>query len=471
MLIGRKTELKHLQKAYESDYSEFVVVYGRRRVGKTFLVLEAFDYNFTFMHTGMANTNLKNQLAAWKSSLKDSGLNSAITPKNWIDAFDQLKILIKQSSAAKKVIFIDEMPWMDTKRSNFVPTLEHFWNGWAVARKDIVLIVCGSSTSWIINKVIKNKGGLHNRVTCRIKLKPFTLGECQEYANVKKLGMVQKQILDCYMILGGIPFYWAQYDRNLGLAQNIDNLFFQEDAILQNEYEVLYSSLFNGQQIYMDVVKVLGQKKVGMTRAEIVNEGNIVENGKLTRVLNDLEYCGFIRSYNKIGHIKKGTLYQLIDFYTLFYFKFIVNNRRGDSHFWTMSIGTNMYNTWRGLAFERVCLLHIEQIKRALDIGGVLSSEETWYSDRNTSGRGAQIDLLIDRNDDIVDICEMKYYNEDVVIDEQEELKLENRRIRFREETGTKKAVHIILVTVQGLKRNSYSDIFQNVVTMPQLFE
>lgn len=475
MIIGRKKELSQLRDAYESEYSEFVAVYGRRRVGKTFLVREAFEYNFTFQHAGLAKSNMRKQLIAWKSSLADAGLKVGTAPKSWIEAFDLLKDLIRNSTESKKVIFIDEMPWMDTRRSEFIPALEYFWNGWASGRKDILLIICGSATSWIINKVIKNHGGLHNRVTHKVHLKQFTLNECQQYADNLKLGMTQRQILECYMIMGGVPFYWSFINRRLGLAQNIDSIFFDEDAALKGEFDELYSSLFREPESYITIVTTLGMKKAGMTREELAREGNLQENGKLTQALEDLEYCGFIRKYRQFGKKVKGTIFQLTDFYTLFYFKYIQNNERGDHQFWSKSLNTPMHSAWCGLAFERVCLLHVNQIKSALSIGGVQSSEASWVSTHNktddSSIRGAQIDLLIDRNDDVIDICEMKYYAEEFVMDENEASRINNRILRLREETGTDKAIHAVLITTKGLKRNAYSDVIQSVVTMIDLFK
>ncbi|MDO4511972.1 MAG: ATP-binding protein [Bacteroidales bacterium] len=474
MIIGREKEIERLREAYESDYSEFVAVYGRRRVGKTFLVREAFNYQFTFQHAGLANSNMKQQLAAWRLSLKDAGLEKVNVPRNWLDAFDLLKALIKQSADKKKVVFIDEMPWMDTKRSEFISALEHFWNCWASARKDVLLIICGSSTSWIINKVIKNHGGLHNRVTYQLHLKQFTLAECYTYASANKLGMTQRQVLECYMVLGGVPFYWSFLDRRLGLAQNIDRLFFSDDAPLKDEYHNLYSSLFREPEPYIKVVSTLGKKKCGMTREELVGAAGLQESGKLTRILEDLQYCGFIRKYHMLGKKVKGSVFQLTDFYTLFYFRFMHYNAQSDSKFWSRSVGTPIYNVWCGLAFERVCLMHVEQIKDALSIGGVMSSEASWYSspsaDATSVAKGAQIDLLIDRNDDVIDVCEMKYYAGEYVVSEDEERKIENRILRLREETSTKKAIHAILVTTEGLKHNPHAAVFQSVVVMKDLF-
>lgn len=268
MLIGRTTEKEKLIKAYESEYSQFVTVYGRRRVGKTFFVRETFNYTFTFEHAGLAKSPMKKQLKAWQSSLKNAGKKVAL-PRTWIDAFDYLKDLIKENNSPKKVIFIDEMPWMDTLHSGFVSALENFWNGWASGRKDVLLVVCGSATSWIINKLIKNHGGLRGRVTAKINIRPFTLKECEEYVVAYRLGMSRRQILEAYMIMGGVPFYWTFIDRSRSLAQNIDEMFFNPDGDLRNEYGDLYASLFRNPEPYIRIINALGSRNIGLSRDEI----------------------------------------------------------------------------------------------------------------------------------------------------------------------------------------------------------
>ena len=412
---------------------------------------------------------MRKQLEAWKSSLKDCGGTPSRVPRSWLEAFDQLKELINKSREKKKVIFIDEMPWIDTKRSDFVPALEHFWNGWASARKDILLIVCGSATSWIINKIIKDHGGLHNRVTHKIHLHQFTLKECEQYSRQLKLGMTKKQLMECYMVMGGVPYYWSFLDRSISFAKNIDNMFFAEDAPLRGEFDELYSSLFRNPEPYIHVIDTLGKKLSGMTREELKENGKLSANGNLTKILEDLEYCGFIRRYNNLGNTSHRSVYQLIDSYTLFYYMYVKVNKHRDRHFWSKNLGTPQHNTWCGLAFERVCLLHIDQIKRALSIAGIMSSEFSWRSQK-TESRGAQIDLLIDRSDDVIDVCEMKYYAEEYAFNQDEYSKLQNRMLRLAEETKTRKAVQAILITTYGLKQNEYSDIVQSVVTMNDLF-
>ncbi|MBQ8852936.1 MAG: ATP-binding protein [Alistipes sp.] len=471
MIIGREKELKMLKDAYNDEYSQFVVVYGRRRVGKTFLVREAFNYKFTFQHSGIANAPKSTQLEEWTTSLQKHGLKVKETPKSWLEAFSLLDDLIRKSRAKKKVIFIDELPWMDTQGSGFVSALEHFWNAYASARKDVLLIVCGSATSWIVDKIVHNHGGLHNRLNKKINLRQFSLHECELYAKSRKLGMLHRQILECYMIMGGVPFYWSLLRRDLSLPQNIDSIFFSEDGELNNEFDALYRSLFKKPEAYINVINALGKKRIGMTRDEIISESKINTNGNLSTILKDLEYCGFIRKYNQIGKITKDAMCQLVDFYTLFYFKFILENKRHDPNFWSKSVGSSLYYNWCGLAFERVCFAHIPQIKQALSIGGVVTNEYSWFVRKTENNPGAQIDLLLDRADQTINICEIKYTSSnDYTLDEDEETKILSRRERFISETHTSKAVHITLITTRGLTPNSHSDIFQNVIVAESLF-
>lgn len=278
MLIGREKEIKTLQQAYHSEYSEFVAVYGRRRIGKTFLIREAFNYQFAFQHTGVYKETLKKQLRNFRDALKMSGMKKVRIPTDWSDAFFQLAQFIKESKEEKKVIFIDEVPWLDTPRSGFLSALEYFWNSFASARKDVLLIICGSATSWIINKVLKNHGGLHNRVTYRIHLQPFTLHECEEYAKYLGMRASHYDLIEYYMVLGGVAFYWSRLDKGLNVAQNIDNMIFSETGFLHNEFNELYDSLFNEPESYLKIIDALGTIRLGMTRDELVKEGGVTHN-------------------------------------------------------------------------------------------------------------------------------------------------------------------------------------------------
>ena len=470
MIIGRKEEQKILLSAVQSEYSEFIAVYGRRRVGKTFLIRETFGYKFTFQHTGLAKGNIKDQLFSFAISLRDAGYDDCPVPKSWLEAFSLLSNFLRDSTDEKKIIFLDELPWMDTPRSNFISAFEHFWNAWASARKDIVLIICGSATSWILNKVINDHGGLHNRVTRQIALQPFTLRECEMYAQSKGFEMSRYQIAECYMVLGGIPFYWSLLEKGLSLAQNIDKIFFSKNGKLSNEFNQLYASLFKSPEQYINIVTALGKKKAGMTREEILAATCLQSNGALSKVLDELEYCGFVRKYNGYGKKSKQAIYQLIDNYTLFYFKFIQQNHNNDEYFWSASIDSSMHRAWSGLAFERLCMTHVQQIKAALGIAGVLSNVYSWKKDADDYSNGAQIDMLIDRNDQIINLCEMKYSLFEYAIDADYEKSLRNKKSAFIDATKTRKAVHITMVTTYGVRQNSHSGIVQSEVTLDDLF-
>lgn len=471
MLIGRELEYDILRNTISSELSEFVAVYGRRRVGKTFLVRETFDYKFTFQHSGMANTSTRGQLDAFKRSLNDYGDENCPDLNSWMDAFDELKKLIKVSRRKKKVVFIDEISWLDTPKSNFLPALEHFWNNWASARKDIVLIICASATSWIIKKVLRNRGGLHNRVTRRIPLSPFTLHECELYVQSRHLQLSRRQISTLYMVMGGVAFYWSLLEKGMSDAQNIDNLFFQDHAPLKNEFYELYDSLFKTPQPYIDIVTTLGTQCRGLTRQNLLRSINVDDNGAFSRQLEELEQCGFIRKYTSFGKKKKDTLYQLIDNFTLFHFKFMSENTNHDVAFWTHSISSQMQRTWCGLAFERLCMLHVPQIKHRLGIEGVATNCFSWYLPATEETSGAQIDLLIDRSDQVINLCEMKWSQGEYVLNHSEIQKLNNRLNAFAQSTKTRKAIHITMITPYGLQQNQYANDISVQLTMDHLFE
>lgn len=472
MLIGRQKEMIMLQDALRKDYSQFIAVYGRRRVGKTFLIREAFDYKFCFQYTGSANTSSRKQLARFRLALKEQGLHDVMpTITNWMDAFSEMRRFINHKPEGKKVIFLDELPWMDSPRSGFLSELEAFWNGWASARKDIVFIVCGSSTSWMVKKILKNKGGLHNRLTHRIALKPFTLRQCEQMMESNNIVLTRKQMLEGYMIFGGIPYYWSLIQGGCSLTQEIDRLIFSEDGDLHDEFNMLYASLFKKTEPYLKVISLLAQKNSGMTRKELIEKGGFESNGAFSDLLNDLEWCGFIRSYSMIGNQVKDETYQLIDNYTLFYYAFIHGKHPG-RNYWQATMKTPAYNTWCGLAFERVCLWHVEQIKQKLGISGILTNEYAWRFDGNKVENvpGAQIDLLIDRSDGLINICEMKYSKDTYTMTAEDERDIRRKNNVFTHVTKTKKAVHTVMVTTYGLNHNAYSHDIQNEVTMDDLF-
>ena len=470
-MIGRKSELIRFQEAMESDQSEFIAVYGRRRVGKTFLIRQAFANHFTFAHTGIAKGSMHEQLVNFQDSLIDCGYKDCPIPQSWLEAFRYLKKVIAESNDVRKVVFIDEMPWMDTPRSNFTAALEHFWNGWASARNDVVLIVCGSATSWIINKVIRNKGGLHNRITGKIHLRQFSLKECEEYASARHLGMSRSQIAEAYMILGGVPHYWSFLKKDASLAQNIDRMFFSEDGELKGEFDELYASLFKRKEPYETIVTELAARKSGMTRDELVAKTGMANNGRLSERLAELEQCGFIRSYHVIGACSSAIVYQLMDSFTLFHFNFIKNNIKHSERFWSSSLGSPMYHAWRGLSFERLCLQHVNKIKEAIGIGGVDAEVGCWrHVADEQCPHGAQIDLVIDRADNVVDLCEMKCTDSPYRILEGDMSEMKRRCEIYRMVTRTRKSIHMLLVSANGTEPGMYRNEINCEVTLNELF-
>ena len=471
MLIGRDKEKATLQEALYKEDSQFIAVYGRRRIGKTYLIRESYGYQFYFQFTGAANTSLKNQLARFAVALQEQGLKEAPNEiKSWLEAFRLLKRLINQKDGSKKVIFLDELPWLDTPRSGFLSELEAFWNGWASARKDIVFVVCGSATSWMVKKIIKNKGGLHNRLTQRIALKPFTLKLCKELAISNGVELSQRQLLEAYMIFGGVPYYWSLLKKGASLAQEIDRLIFADDGDMYDEFSMLYASLFKKPEPYIKVISLLADKNYGMTRQELISAGGFDENGAFTDLLSDLEWCGFIRSYQSIGKRVKDTVYQLIDNYTVFYYSF-VKNRQRSKNYWQAMQGKPAYNTWCGLAFERVCLWHTEQIKTKLGINGIVTTENAWRNIANENIPGAQIDLLIDRSDGITDICEIKFSSEEYCITKSYLEKLLQKKSVYQAITKTRKAVHLVMITTFGISKNAQYGEIQNEITADDLFK
>ena len=469
-MIGREKEQNRLRELAESNEAEFVAIYGRRRVGKTYLVRETFDGEFTFCHSGMARVGMAKQLQAFRSSLKEWGNLKCPKLANWIDAFDELKGVIKNSNQRRKIIFIDEMPWMDTPKSSFIPALEHFWNGWASARKDVMLIICGSATSWVIDKILKSKGGLHGRVTEQIPIEPFTLGECELYAQARGLEYSRRMITECYMIFGGIPYYWRMLRRGMSPAQNFDDLFFTSQGRLRGEFDELYASLFRRKEPYVRIVCALGAKSGGMTREELMATAGLSDGGRTGRYLNELEACGFIRRYQSIGKKVKQTTFQLIDNYTLFYLRFIADKDVMSSRQWSDRLETAEYYSWAGLAFERVCLRHVQGIKHALAIEGIKTREYAWRGE-TAGGKNVQIDMLIDRNDGIVDICEMKYTKDAYTLSEEEWTKISRRRSALRSALPPSKAIHVVMVTDQPMIRNKWSSEVMAFVSSDDLFE
>lgn len=503
-IIGRQSERDQLRRYYESNRPEFLALYGRRRVGKTFLVKEFFNNDFTFYATGLAGAPKSKQLEAFTDALRLYGMPDTRTPDSWLQAFGLLRQLIGQSNRmGKKVVFIDEMPWFDSPRSGFLTALEYFWNSWASSQPDMLLIVCGSASTWMINKLLKDHGGLYNRVTQRMHLMPFTLGECEQFFKESHMSLSRYQILEYYMVFGGIPLYLDKVStlgKGLSVAQSIDRLCFADAAPLRYEFSDMLASLFKAPERHHLIIRALAKKAKGLTRDELIKSTKLPNGGNLTKALEELEQSGFIRQYKCFDKKRKQSLYQLIDFFSSFHFRYLADFQGGGENYWAQFSNQPAHSAWTGYAFEQVCLLHVPQIKRKLGISGVLAPVYSWRSmkpsdaigaakttkpsaklgaghgdsDVEKTGpkpHGAQIDLVIDRKDQIINLCEMKYSIDEFGIDSAYYEKLRNKKAAFIRETKTRKAVHITMITSYGLIHNAYWNHVQSEVTADDLFD
>ncbi|MGN1210962.1 MAG: ATP-binding protein [Candidatus Cryptobacteroides sp.] len=470
IIVGRKKELAQIDQYYNSGKSEFIAVYGRRRVGKTYLIRQHFNNQFSFDMTGVMEGSKSEQMTAFHTALKTYGYKGKKN-QNWIDAFFALRQLLESKIERGKrcVIFIDELPCLDTPKAGFVNALGHFWNNWANWQPEIMLIVCGSATSWMVRNVIDNHGGLHDRITHEIHLHPFTLGEAEEFFSKNSFVWNRLSILQTYMAIGGIPYYMSLFEKTDSPATGLDRLFFSENAELKKEYRRLFSSLFKNPQPYIEIISLLAKHPKGLTRVELSEKMKTSNNGKLGDMLTDLVYCDFLRKYNvREKNIKENSaIFQLVDFYTIFYNSFARKNIV-EEHFWTRNINTPEITAWYGLAFERICKAHIQQIKTALGISSVSTVFYAWKTSQIENG--AQIDIIIDRADNTINLCEVKYCEGLYSLDKEEFLKIQNRISVFRKVTGTRSSIIPTMITTFGMKDGMYSDQIIAKIDMDSLF-
>ena len=471
-LIGRIHECQTLQWAMNSQRSEFVILYGRRRVGKTFLVRRFFNDKYSFHFVGAHRRKKSEQLKNFRESLAYYSRRDDLPEmNNWHEAFLQLARYLESSNDERKVLFFDEMPWIDSQGSEFVDGLEYFWSSWVQNRDDIVLIACGSATSWMKDKLEDNRGGLHNRITHRIYLRPFYLSECREYLNEHGFEWDDYQIIQSYMIFGGVPFYLSLLKPHKSLPENVDSLIFRRDGELSSEFNELYYALFSKADRYISIVKLLSTRREGFTRKEIeVATG--FSGGGLTKILDNLERCDFIVAYSQFGNKSKQTLYRLSDFYTLFYFRYVENNRSRDDHYWQHHFTDRSVESWEGFSFEEVCLRHLPHIKQGLGISGMATESSSWrfIPQKGDERKGTQVDLVIKRVDKIIHLVEMKFSDSAYTISKEYEAKLKARRDIFAEATGCGRGTVITFITPCGVAKGLHSTFLHSQLTAKHLF-
>ncbi len=465
-VIGREKEIELLNTALHSDKSELIAIYGRRRIGKTFLIREIFEGELIFEVSGIPDGSFKEQLKNFHLELsrRDEKIKSNVIPTSWMDAFTLLSSYIDSSKASnKKVIFIDEFPWIYTPKSKFIQMFSHFWNSYCTKRNDLVVVICGSSASFMVNKVINDKKGLHNRITIPIRLLPFSLYETELYLKSRKVNLDRYSYLQLYMAIGGIPHYLEKINQGDSVPVAIDRLCFQKNGILVNEFNQVFSSLFEDSENHMKIIETLASKQKGMPRQELISGSKVTSGGTLTKTIQELIESGFVSEYHPFDKKTKDTLYRLSDEYSLFYLKFIKNN---SSSSWTSLFTSRSYVSWSGFAFETLCLKHVDQILKKLGLIGIHSKSSSW---RN---KNAQIDLLIARADRSINICEMKFSENVFVIDKSYAEKILKKKREFKNETSTRDNLFVTFITTFGVKKNNYSNqVMDNEVTIDSLFE
>lgn len=477
-MVGREKEVSELLERYDCNEAQFVAVYGRRRVGKTYLIDETFKGRITFRHAGISPIEsgdepkgrpVKKQLQAFYYSLISQGMKKDHCPSDWLEAFFMLEMFLQKiDDGSRQLIFLDELPWMDTPKSGFITGLESFWNNWACHR-NVMLVVSGSATSWMRDKLINNHGGLYGRVTWEIKLEPFNLKECELLFKENKINLSRYDIVQSYMIFGGIPYYLGYFKRGRSLAQNVDDLFFSKGAKLSMEYDRLLASVFTNPDMMKAIIKALKTRTMGYTRKEISALTGYTEGGTLSEALKALIVSDFIIKYVPFGYSKREEHYKLVDPFCIFYLDFIEKNGMIPETFWLSNVTSPPIITWRGHAFENVCFNHIEQIKKALGISGISTTQSAWTK-MGEEYKGTQIDMIISRKDNIVNMCEMKYYGEEFMVDKDYDSILRHRKNLLYEMIPKKNTVHNTLITTFGIRNNEYRWSFDNVITMDDLF-
>lgn len=483
MLIGREKEIKKLNELYHSEDAELIALYGRRRVGKTYLIDEVFRDRLNFRHAGLSPIDsekenvkahlMKDQLTHFFRSLTMQGYKGKKTPESWLEAFYMLEDLLveKYKDNERIVVFLDEMQWLDTPKAKFMTGFEAFWNGWACHRKNLMVIVCGSSSSWILTNIINNHGGLYGRVTFEIKLKPFTLRECEQFLSSKEICMSRYDVIQAYMMVGGIPYYLRYFNKRLSLAQNINEIFFADEAPLKDEFNRMFASLFKNAEPIKQIIKAIASKNKGITRKELSEITGVTDSGEVSRQLNALIAGDFIIKYKSFGDNKRDEIYKLVDPFSYFYLTFLDKSSDNRNIDWINIEDSSRVLSWKGYAFENVCWNHIHQIKMALQIGGVSTTEALWSKRGDENTRGTQIDLIIVRKDNVVHMCEIKFYNDEFEVDKDYHLILERRKKILREQIPKRATIHNTLITTYGLRKTNYFGDFVHVVTIDQLFE
>lgn len=477
MIIGRKRELESLEKCFSSKEAQFVTVYGRRRVGKTFLIREFFKGKrcYFFHATGIQGGNMAAQLEKFSHALSKTfhgGARMAV-PRNWSEALQALQYEIERVEG-KVVIFLDELPWMATRRSRLLQEIDYYWNNIWAGMSTIILVLCGSSSSWIVRKIIKGKGGFYKRTTLKLPIQPFSLSETREFLRHKKIRLNEKNIVSLYMSLGGVPYYLNLVESQKTSQKNIQRLFFDDNSPLMDEFNTLFDSLFYTPGPYKDIVREIAHHQEGLTWSEIeAKVGSSSRGGSLTDRLENLCFSGYLTKYRQWRDSGED-FYKVTDEFCLFYLRWVEPHEGGtfDSDYWLYQASKPAYYSWSGYAFESVCRKHIHKILRALDIRSGAPMNPWRHASRSWSDDdGAQVDLVVEQLDGAITLIEIKYTDKIFSIDKRYAQDLERKIRVFHDTTGVKEEIFLAMVSANGVRKNVYAkELLSGVATLEDLF-
>ena len=484
-LVGRHAEKKRLHELVLSKRAEFIALYGRRRIGKTFLVEQYLGgLSQTFIHiTGQIDADRTRQLEIFQTEIEKKLFDQRRLPPflTWNVAFQQLisglKRRISESPKGIITVFLDEIPWLSTQKSGLLSALDHAWNTELRHISNLKLVVCGSAAAWMIKNIVNAKGGLHNRLTASMRLAPFNLQETEEYLHARGIKLSRREIITLYMAFGGVAYYLDFVRRGQSATQAIGTTCFGSGE-LSSEFDRLFTSLFGDSGDHLKIIRILARRREGLTRDFIVNAMNTSSGGLLSLRLHELIEAGFIDLIVPLGRKIKDAQYRIIDEFVLFALSWIEKAPRGAmiprdiENYWTAESSTPSYRSWAGYAFENLCFKHQLEIRRALGIAGIATKVGSWRNHpKSKKEKGVQIDLVFARADRCFTICEIKYYDVSFRIEKFYAEALGRKRAEFVKEFAKNKHVFTAMICAHGIDPNEYSrELIDHIVTGDAFF-
>jgi hypothetical protein len=412
MFVGRKNELRMLNDAYRSGKDELVVLYGRRRIGKSSLVKRFAEkkkayYEFEALEGETTPGQINHFLQQLKKQIDDPILDS-VRFANWEQVFTYLtEKVINRKSKVKKILFLDELPWMAAGRIRLVSLLKYYWdNHWK--SKHVMLILCGSVASFMVKKVL-HSNALYGRTTIEILLKGFSPEEAARLLSKKRS---REETLNYQLVFGGVPKYLEQINTSQSFNKNMNTLCFSPHGIMLKEVERIFYSQFREPRTYLKIINLL--KNGIFSLSEISSKTKIPSGGGLKQYLKNLERAEMIRSYipfDRSGN-SKFKKYTLADEFLVFFFKYMGPNLRvikeSSSRRLFETLTQNSFDSWLGFAFERFCLKHAGLLALVMDFADDILLASPYFKKNDER---FQIDLLYQRADRVITVCEIKHQN------------------------------------------------------------